>query len=116
MSEFLQAIVAKILNWFTGGTLDVGRFLSGAAQYAATNISPVFLKTVAECVAAADLIDGEGKEKKAFAWSNIIAILEKEAIAFAIADVNFAIESVIQQRNAQAAKAANPLVEPPTAA
>ncbi len=109
MGEFLQMIVSKVLNWFLGGTLDVGRFFRGAAEYAAIHIGPDFLKVVAECVAAADLIDVPGHEKKAFAWSNIVAALEKEAIAFVVADINYAIEVMIQQRNATASKAIAPL-------
>lgn len=101
--DTLKAILNDILGAFKKEALDVETFFVAAAKYAAANIKPELLKIVADCMTAAEqaFTADPTVDKYTFALSNIVAALEKDAIAFAESDINYAVEAVIQQRNAR---------------
>lgn len=103
MSMFLD-ILKKIRDLILGEVEDVETFFISSAKYAAANIKPEVLKVVTDCAPAAEqaFVQDSTVDKYAFAFSNIIAALEKDAIEFVIADVNYAIEAVVQRRNQMA--------------
>lgn len=101
--DTLKQILAYVIKAYDDEVLDVSTFFIEAAQYAARNIKPEFLKIVTDCMTAAEqAFSGDASvDRYELAFSNIIAALEKDGIEYAEADVNYAVEVVIQQRNAR---------------
>ena len=72
------------------------------------------MKAALDAVAAAEGLQDEhgnivpGGEKKAFAFSNVIAALERDAVAFVTHEVNMAIEAAVARFNAARAVSVDP--------
>jgi len=119
LSDIISAIQGKP-DALEGDVGDMENFFVDAAKYAAANIKPELLKIVADCMAATEqgLANASGDDKWAFCLPNIIAACEKDGVEFVLADVNYASEAVIQQRNLRFAALtdAAPTPAPETAA
>lgn len=100
----ILAILKSLWQLLVNEEQDVETFFVNAAKYAAQNINSAIVKATADCVAAAQAAfeqDG-GVDRYAFAFSNIVATLEKDGVKFLEADINYAIEAVMQARNSRA--------------
>lgn len=86
---------------------DIGQFFAGAYEYEAKNLKPQLAKIVADCMAAAEksLTTASGSEKYAFAFSNIVAAAAEDALVFSESAIDFAVQSVIAERNKRLAAA-----------
>lgn len=103
--DTLKAIATDIENEVENDAADVGTFFTEILDYAKNNIKPAVVKAVADATAAAESAfeSDQGTDRYAFAFSNAIAKLASDGVAFAEADVNFAIEAVVQARKAREA-------------
>lgn len=115
MSLFLD-ILQKIRDLILGEVEDAETFFVAAAKYAANNIKSEALKIITDCTAAAEQAFSQDSsvDKYSFAFSNIIAALKKDGIEFAEADINYAIEAVVQRRNQMAAPNGSSTADTPT--
>lgn len=105
ITDILKQIWKALTGAVESEAVDVETFFVSSAKYAAANIKPEVVTATADCMAAAEqAFESDSTiDKYALAFSNIVGALEKDAITFAEADVNYAIEAVIQQRNAKLA-------------
>lgn len=113
VESVLQDIAAKLKS----ETADVKAFIDGAFSYARDNIKPEVIKVTADVVAAAESAFAQDAtvDKVEFAFSNAVAAFAKDGIEFIEADYNFAVETVMQARNAALAAAARPTSDAGTA-
>lgn len=107
IKDFLLSALAALTEALSGAENDVEAFLVGAAQYAAKNIKPAIISAVKDAMIAAEQAyeTDASLDKYSFAFSNAVAVLEKDGVAFAESDINYAVEAVIQARNARALQA-----------
>lgn len=82
-------------------------FVVDAAEYAAANIKPAVFKGVSDAMTAAEsaFAADPSLDKAEFAFGNAVAALTTDGISFVESDINYAIETVIQQRNMRLAAA-----------
>lgn len=97
----IEAIASFIKDEVVEGALEVRDFAVGAVSYESQNISPQFLKLVADCMAAAEqsLANETGAAKYEFAFSNAVAIAGKDSAVFVESAFDSAVQYVIAERN-----------------
>lgn len=102
MSEFSD-VMTKIVNEVKADVNALETMVVSTAKDVAANIGSKTWAVVGDAVAAAEVAfeqPGTGAQKFDFAFSNAIAALEKDGLAFAEAEINYAIETFVQARNA----------------
>jgi hypothetical protein len=90
------------MNMLNDIETDVEAFFEGVWDYIKAHVGQDLEEIFMDAVKAADLLDVPGEEKKAFAFSNIVAVVGKDLVADFLAMFNFGLEAAVQQMKAQA--------------
>lgn len=119
--KFFAKMAGHFIEWLGGKTSnleedieEIRDFIVDAAEYAYDHIDDAVWKAMSEAMAAAesDFMKDPSLDRAVFATGNAASSLDASGVSFLISDLNYARETMIQQRNKRMAALEAPAPQP----